>query len=153
MFSILLKSPITFDLKENCAIEKKSQVTSVTISDVASSPLLFRYLQVMLLLCDCMDYNLSYGYHICLPWEKSSFFNTLVRAFAEIYINTWQGGAYILEHKTCDILAAERLRLMSFDNRLIIDSFQKAKCILIGRVFLNIQHCLRVNIVAICYPS
>ena len=33
---------------------------------------------------------------------------------------------YLLEHKTCDILAAERLRLMSFDNRLIIDSFQKA---------------------------
>ena len=37
---------------------------------------------------------------------------------------------YILEHKTCDILAAERLRLMRFDNRLIIDSFQKAICIL-----------------------
>ena len=35
-----------------------------------------------------------------------------------------------LEHKTCDILAAERLRLMRFDNRLIIDSFQKAICIL-----------------------
>ena len=30
-----------------------------------------------------------------------------------------------LEHKTCDILAAERLRLMRFDNRLIIDSFQE----------------------------
>ena len=29
-----------------------------------------------------------------------------------------------VEHKTCDILAAERLRLMRFDNRLIIDSFQ-----------------------------
>ena len=26
----------------------------------------------------------------------------------------------ILEHKTCDILAAEQLRLMRFDNRLII---------------------------------
>ena len=36
----------------------------------------------------------------------------------------------ILEHKTCDILAAERLRLIGFDNRLIIDSFQKAICIL-----------------------
>ena len=35
-----------------------------------------------------------------------------------------------LEHKTCNILAAERLRLMIFDNRLIIDSFQKAICIL-----------------------
>ena len=35
-----------------------------------------------------------------------------------------------LEHKTCDILAAERLRLMRFDNRLIIDSFQGAICIL-----------------------
>ena len=30
----------------------------------------------------------------------------------------------VVEHKTCDILAAERLRLMRFDNRLIIDSFQ-----------------------------
>ena len=39
-------------------------------------------------------------------------------------------GGYPLEHKTCDILAAERLRLMRFDNRLIIDSFQKAICIL-----------------------
>ena len=37
---------------------------------------------------------------------------------------------YLLEHKTCDILAAERLRLMSFDSRLIIDSFQKPVCIL-----------------------
>ena len=35
-----------------------------------------------------------------------------------------------LEHKTCIILAVERLRLMIFDNRLIIDSFQKAICIL-----------------------
>ena len=32
---------------------------------------------------------------------------------------------YLVEHKTCDILAAERLRLMRFDNRLIIDSFQE----------------------------
>ena len=40
-----------------------------------------------------------------------------------------QGGSTI-EHKTCDILAAERLRLMRFDNRLIIDSFQKVICIL-----------------------
>ena len=36
----------------------------------------------------------------------------------------------LLEHKTCDILAAERLRLMRFDNRLIIDSFQEAVCLL-----------------------
>ena len=36
-----------------------------------------------------------------------------------------------LEHKTCDILAAERLRLMRFDNRLIIDSFEEHICILI----------------------
>ena len=35
-----------------------------------------------------------------------------------------------LEHKTCDILAAERLQLMRFDNRLIIESFQKAICVL-----------------------
>ena len=41
-----------------------------------------------------------------------------------------KNSAYLLEHKTCDILAAERLRLMRFDNRLIIDSFQKAICIL-----------------------
>ena len=32
-----------------------------------------------------------------------------------------------LEHKNCDILAAKRLQLMRFDNRLIIESFQKAK--------------------------
>ena len=36
----------------------------------------------------------------------------------------------VLEHKTCDILAAERLRLMRFVNRLIIDSFQKVLHIL-----------------------
>ena len=50
----------------------------------------------------------------------------------------WQGNmpcgtymaVYLLEHKTCDILAAERLRLMRFDNRLIIDSFQEAVCLL-----------------------
>ena len=33
------------------------------------------------------------------------------------------------EHKTCAISAAERLRLMRFDNRLIIDSFQNANII------------------------
>ena len=37
---------------------------------------------------------------------------------------------YQIEHKTCDILAAERLRFMRFDNRLIIDSFQNAVNIL-----------------------
>ena len=41
-----------------------------------------------------------------------------------------KSGGLQLEHKTCDILAAERLRLMRFDHRLIIDSFQKAICIL-----------------------
>ena len=41
-----------------------------------------------------------------------------------------EDNVFTLEHKTCDILAAERLRLMRFDNRLIIDSFQKAICIL-----------------------
>ena len=37
----------------------------------------------------------------------------------------WNGfiGSF-LEHKTCDILAAKRLRLMRFDNRLIIDSLK-----------------------------
>ena len=34
-----------------------------------------------------------------------------------------------LGHKTCDILAAERLRLMRFDNRLIIDFLQNANII------------------------
>ena len=33
-----------------------------------------------------------------------------------------------LEHKTCDILAAEQLRLMRFDNRLIIDSLKVVCC-------------------------
>ena len=43
----------------------------------------------------------------------------------------WQYlGTYLIEHKTCDILGAERLRLMRFDNRLIIDSFQEAVCLL-----------------------
>ena len=44
---------------------------------------------------------------------------------------------YLLEHKTCDILAAERLRLMRFDNRLIIDSFQEAICILKWKFSIN----------------
>ena len=35
--------------------------------------------------------------------------------------------ASLVEHKTCDILPAERLRLMIFYSRLIIDSFQKKK--------------------------
>ena len=50
-------------------------------------------------------------------------------------------GAWILEHKTCDILAAERLRLMRFDNRLIIDSIQKPQIYSngnFGRVFSTI---------------
>ena len=50
------------------------------------------------------------------PYFSSVFFGTLCDS--------------PLEHKTCDILAAERLRLMRFDNRLIIDSFQEAICIL-----------------------
>ena len=62
-----------------------------------------------------------------------------------------------LEHKTCDIMAAERLRLMRFDNRLIIESFEKAIYVYsncnFGRVFHIIQHSPRVNIVATCYPS
>ena len=37
---------------------------------------------------------------------------------------------YVVEHKTCDILAVERLRLMSYDNGLIIDSFPNALHIL-----------------------
>ena len=44
---------------------------------------------------------------------------------------------FVVEHKTCDILAAERLRLMRFDNRLIIDYFQKAICILKWQFSLN----------------
>ena len=35
---------------------------------------------------------------------------------------------YVLEHKTCEILAAERLRLIRFDNRLIIDSLKVVYC-------------------------
>ena len=38
--------------------------------------------------------------------------------------------ALLLEHKTCNILAAERLRLMRFDNWLIINSFQNTVCVL-----------------------
>ena len=45
-------------------------------------------------------------------WEKSSFFSMLLRAFVRL-----------LELITFEILAAERLRLMGFDNRLIIDCF------------------------------
>ena len=44
--------------------------------------------------------------------------------------NCLRVGVLKLEQKTCDILAAERLRLMRFDYRLIIDSFQKNICIL-----------------------
>ena len=32
--------------------------------------------------------------------------------------------AFVLEHKTCDILAPELLRLMRFENQLIIDSLK-----------------------------
>ena len=39
-----------------------------------------------------------------------------------------------LEHKTCNILAAERLQLMIFDNRLIIDSLKAAHCSLLFSV-------------------
>ena len=38
------------------------------------------------------------------------------------------GDAYSVEHKTCDILDAERLRLLRFDNRLIIDSLKVVFC-------------------------
>ena len=48
----------------------------------------------------------------------------------DVYRQKCDVGGLELEHKTCDIFAAERLRLMSFDNRLIIDSFQEAICIL-----------------------
>ena len=34
----------------------------------------------------------------------------------------------VVEHKTFDILVAERLRLMRFDNRLIIDSLKVMCC-------------------------
>ena len=39
-----------------------------------------------------------------------------------------------LKHKTCNILAAERLQLMIFDNRLIIDSLKAAHCSLLFSV-------------------
>ena len=38
-----------------------------------------------------------------------------------------------LEHKTCIILAVERLRLMRFDNRLIIDSLRVVFCSELGK--------------------
>ena len=38
-----------------------------------------------------------------------------------------------LEHKTCDIFAVERLRLMRFDNRLIIDSLRVVFCSELGK--------------------
>ena len=84
--------------------------------------------------------------HTCILYNSYTCFDIL----ADIWI-------YVLECKTCDILAAEQLRLMRFDNLLIIDSFQKAIYVYsndnFGRVFYIIQHCLRVNIVATCYPS
>ena len=48
-----------------------------------------------------------------------------IEGIKKIYFISFTGGSQ-LEHKTCDILAAEGLRLMRFDHRLIIDSFQKA---------------------------
>ena len=47
--------------------------------------------------------------------SRSSYIDCIGKAFHQ--------SVSALEHKTCDILAAERLRLMRFDNRLIIDSF------------------------------
>ena len=38
-----------------------------------------------------------------------------------------------VEHKTCDILAAERLRLMRFDNGLIIDSLKVECCSIVKK--------------------
>ena len=38
--------------------------------------------------------------------------------------------AFVLEHKTCDIFAAELLRLMRFDDRLFIDLLRNAVNIL-----------------------
>ena len=61
-----------------------------------------------------MDYNLSYGYHICLPWEKSSFFNTLVRVFARLRANTWQGGYNVPP------VGENRVKL-KFDRKLVIE--------------------------------
>ena len=46
--------------------------------------------------------------------------------------NAWHY-VWTLEHKTCDILAAERLRLMRFDNRLIIDSLNMVCCSIIRK--------------------
>ena len=37
-------------------------------------------------------------------------------------------GVWTLEHKTCDILAAERLQLIRFDNRLFIDPLKVVCC-------------------------
>ena len=70
----------------------------------------------------------------------------------EYYFFLFPFSASLVEHKTCDILAAERLRLMRFDNRLIIDSFQEVICILkwlfsiINSKQRNINHLLRKSI-------
>ena len=48
-----------------------------------------------------------------------------MEAFKYCLADFFRQGGRILEHKTCEILTAERLRLMRFDDQLIIDSFQK----------------------------
>ena len=48
-----------------------------------------------------------------------------------------------LEHKTCDVLAAERLRLMKFDNQLIY--YLITDLSFTGR-FSDIQICLVINV-------
>ena len=47
------------------------------------------------------------------------------------------GGGSKLEHITFEILAAERLRLMAFDNRLIIDCFANVENVLILQFSTN----------------
>ena len=50
-----------------------------------------------------------------------------------VFEQMWFGGVHVwlLELITFEILAAERLRLMGFDNRLIIDCFANVVIILI----------------------
>ena len=69
--------------------------------------------------------NIANHLYICHPKQFSPFFNLHSSTLGQP-----DAFSYVVEHKTCDILAAERLRLMRFDNRLIIDSFQEAVCLL-----------------------
>ena len=60
---------------------------------------------------------------LCPPEAQERAGKKLLYVMFHVFILRHTVIDHILEHKTCDILAAERLRLMGFDNRLIIDCF------------------------------